>query len=250
MPSIDELRSFMHSEFGDGFPWSPSDQQKGLPPPPHQLPAPDGAKVIELPKPDASVIRKNGIWECIGQRRSRRDYVSEPLRLAELSFLLWTTQGVKETGPAYSLRTVPSAGARHPFETYLAVRNVDSLDEGLYRYLPLDHALVVLPPVEHLRRKLIFAALDQAFVGNAAVVFLWSCIPYRGEWRYGTRAHKEMLLDAGHLGQNLYLACEAIDCGTCGIGAYDQDRMNELVGVDGEDEFVVYLAPVGRTSGK
>jgi SagB-type dehydrogenase family enzyme len=175
--------------------------------------------------------------------------VAEPLSLAELSFLLWATQGVQETGPAYSLRTVPSAGARHPFETYLAVRNVESLEEGLYRYLPLDHALVVQPPVDHLRRKLIFGAQDQAFVGKAAVVFVWTCIPYRGEWRYGTRAHKEMLLDAGHLGQNLYLACEALNCGTCCIGAYDQDLMDELIGVDGKDEFVVYLAPVGHSEG-
>jgi SagB-type dehydrogenase family enzyme len=88
--------------------------------------------------------------------------------------------------------------------------------------------------------------LGQTFVGEAPVVFLWSCFPYRGEWRYHVAAHKIMLLDAGHLCQNLYLACEAMGCGTCAVAAYDQRLADRLVGVDGADEFVVYLAPVGR----
>jgi SagB-type dehydrogenase family enzyme len=248
MPTIDQLRGFLKSNFGDHATWKPSDQDQGVPPPPHQLPVPADAKVIELPKPDRSVLKKSGVWECIGERCSRRNFLGQPLTLAELSFLLWATQGVKKTGPAYSLRTVPSAGARHPFETYLAVRNVESLEEGLYRYQPLNHKLVALPPVEHLRRDLVFGTQDQEFVGRAAVVFLWACVPYRGEWRYGAHAHKPMLLDAGHLCQNLYLACEAIGCGTCAIAAYDQQKLDALLRIDGHDEFVVYLAPVGHVA--
>ena len=80
----------------------------------------------------------------------------------------------------------------------------------------------------------------------SALVFIWSCVPYRGEWRYTTKAHKVMLLDAGHVCQNLYLASESIGCGTCGIGAYDQSSVDDFLGLDGSDEFVVYLAPVGR----
>jgi nitroreductase len=78
------------------------------------------------------------------------------------------------------------------------------------------------------------------------VDFFWSCIPYRSEWRYLHEAHRVMLLDAGHLCQNLYLAVEAISCGCVAIGAYDQSRADELIGVDGVDEFTVYLAAVGR----
>jgi SagB-type dehydrogenase family enzyme len=78
------------------------------------------------------------------------------------------------------------------------------------------------------------------------VAFIWSCIPYRSEWRYNVAAHKTMLLDAGHLCQNLYLACEAVGCGTCAIGAYNQEAIDEFLGLDGEEEFVVYLAPVGK----
>jgi SagB-type dehydrogenase family enzyme len=112
--------------------------------------------------------------------------------------------------------------------------------------LPLEHSLCLIRETDDLARPITEATLGQDFVGSAPVVFIWSCVPYRGEWRYHIAAHKIMLLDAGHLCQNLYLGCEAIGCGTCAIAAYDQRLMDALVGVDGDEEFVVYLAPVGR----
>jgi len=95
-------------------------------------------------------------------------------------------------------------------------------------------------------RKLTEATLGQAFVGRAAVVFIWTTIPYRMEWRYGMAAHKVIAMDAGHVCQNLYLACEAIGAGTCAIAAYHRERMDELLRIDGENEFTIYLAPVGK----
>ena len=89
-------------------------------------------------------------------------------------------------------------------------------------------------------------AAGQSFLGNCAAVFVWACIPYRAEWRYGKRAHRLALLDAGHIGQNLYLACEAIGCGTCVVAAYDQQAFDQLLGLDGHDEMTVYLAAVGN----
>jgi len=83
-------------------------------------------------------------------------------------------------------------------------------------------------------------------VGAAAVTFVWTAIPYRMEWRYGLAAHRVILLDAGHVCQNLYLACEAIGAGTCAAAAYDQEKIDGLLGLDGKDEFVIYLAPVGK----
>jgi SagB-type dehydrogenase family enzyme len=95
-------------------------------------------------------------------------------------------------------------------------------------------------------RKLTEATLGQAFVGRAAVVFIWTAIPYHMEWRYGLAAHKVIALDAGHVCQNLYLACEAVGTGTCAVAAYHQLLMDRLVRVDGSEEFVIYLAPVGK----
>ena len=90
------------------------------------------------------------------------------------------------------------------------------------------------------------AAFNQSFVGEGAVTLIWTAIPSRMEWRYSLAAHKMIALDAGHVCQNLYLACEAIDAGTCAIAAYDQEKMDALIGVDGAEEFVIYMAPVGK----
>ena len=148
--------------------------------------------------------------------------------------------------PAVALRTVPSAGARHAFETYLAVSRVEGLEPGLYRYLPFDGQLAQLrvePQIHLLARH---AGLNQPCLGAAAVSFLWTAVAPRMEWRYDLAAHKVIAVDAGHVGQNLYLACEASDCGACVIAAYDQEGCDQLLGVDGEDEFTVYLAAVGK----
>jgi len=104
-------------------------------------------------------------------------------------------------------------------------------------------------PVAHrptIQEEMCKASYNETFVANAPVCFSWSCIPYRGEWRFKSKAHKSMLLDAGHICQNLYLAAESIGCGACAIGGYYQQGIDELLGLDGEDEFVVYLAPVGK----
>jgi len=241
-------RAFMRSNFTT-LHGARSDQTKGMPPPPVQLPPPPGARVVDLPKPAPSVLARKDVFACIHDRRSRREFGSAPLSLAELSFLLWATQGIQEviSGGRALLRTVPSGGARHPFETYLGVNRVTGLEAGLYRYLPLKHQVAFLRGSEGLREGLTDAAWGQEFAGDAAVTFVWTCVPYRGEWRYLWAAHKTMLLDAGHVCQNLYLACEAIGCGTCAIAAYDQEAADALLGVDGKDEFVVYMAPVGRT---
>ncbi len=92
------------------------------------------------------------------------------------------------------------------------------------------------------------AAFQQNWMSSAATVFIWSTIPYRTEWRYGLAAHKVILLDAGHVCQNLYLACEAISAGTCAVAAYDQELMDQLLRIDGKDEFVIYLAAVGKVN--
>jgi SagB-type dehydrogenase family enzyme len=225
-----------------------TDQKKGLPHPPLQKPAPEGALLLKLPDPHSITVANVSVAEAIATRRSHRRFTRDPLTLEELTFLLWATQGVQRVirdGVA-TLRTVPSAGARHPFETYLLVHRVTGLEPGLWRYLPLDHALVFLRADPDLPAKVTEGCLGQDFVGQGAVVFAWTVIPYRTEWRYSTFSHKVIAIDAGHLCQNLYLACAAIGAGTCAIGAYHQEKMDALLGVDGQDEFTIYLAPVGK----
>jgi SagB-type dehydrogenase family enzyme len=221
-----------------------SDQDKGAPPPAQQKEAPPGAPTVTLVPPERITLGTMPIFDTLRTRRSRRKFTREPLTLDELSFLLWATQGVQKRTPKYSLRTVPSGGARHSFETYLYLARVHGVPAGLYRYQPLDHLIVLLEKDTGIAARMDVALFEQYW--NAAVVFVWTTIPYRMEWRYLAVSHKVIALDAGHVCQNLYLACEAIGCGTCGIGAYDQEKMDRLLGVDGRDEFTIYAAPVGR----
>jgi SagB-type dehydrogenase family enzyme len=186
--------------------------------------------------------------EAIKRRKTHRRFTEKHLTLEELSFLLWSTQGMRDSNGKSnaSKRTVPSAGSRHPFETYLVVNRVTGLTPGIYRYLPLDHKIFFIYSDSVLSVKIGQACRGQDFVGSAAVVFIWTVIPCRAEWRFMMVAPKMIALDAGHLCQNLYLACEAIEAGTCAIGAYNQDKMDSLLKVDGTEEFVIYAAPVGK----
>ena len=247
MDKVKSQRKWMKSSFAE-MEEVQSDQQLKITQPPLTKAYEDKDNIINLPKVNESVLVKTNILELINNRKSQRSYTNQNISLDELSFLLWSTQGVKEIrGDNYAtIRTVPSAGARHPFETYLAVSKVEGLKKGIYRYLPLTHQLLLVFEEENLEEKISELSLGQKFAGNCAVTFIWSAVPYRGEWRYNIVAHKAMLLDAGHVCQNLYLACEAIGCGTCAIAAYDQDKFDSFLKLDGEDEFVVYLAPVGK----
>jgi SagB-type dehydrogenase family enzyme len=239
-------RMFLKSNW-DILEFGCSDQAKNLPVPPMEKAyTAENGTVIKLMMPEEwKNIGNTSLKEAILNRCSRRKYKKDKLGFEELSFLVYATQGVRKKAEKRTFRTVPSGGARHPFETYLFVWNVEGIEKGLYRYLPLEHAICLEKDYETgMETALDKATLDQFW--NAPVYFIWTAIPYRTEWRYIDASAKLIALDAGHLCQNLYLACEAVGCGTCGIGAYDQKQCDSFVGADGKDEFVIYLAPVGK----
>jgi SagB-type dehydrogenase family enzyme len=241
-------RQWLKDSIRKSVDWRHTDQSRGIPPPPPQKPVPPGAPAIPLPGPDRlEAVCDAGLLQVIRTRRSRRRYADIPLTLEELAFLLWATQGVTgRPDEAAAFRTVPSAGARHAFETYLYCRKVETLKEGIYRYLPLEHRLLFEFSEPGLADRISEACFGQRFVGQGAVTFFWSVLPYRMEWRYGPAAHRVLPMDVGHVCQNLYLAAEAIGAGTCAVAAYDQEGLDALLRLDGEEEFVIYLSPVGK----
>jgi SagB-type dehydrogenase family enzyme len=247
-PSIERNRYFLKDSVRKTIDFSRTDQSLGVRPPPIEKGYAADAERIDLVPPDKfQALPSADLRFAIANRRSRRKFTETPLTLKELSFLLWATQGIRgQTDAGHTRRTVPSAGARHALETYLGVLNVEGLSRGFYRYLPLEHQLVVEYKDGSAAEEIGWAAFRQNWMSRAATVFIWSAIPYRMEWRYGLAAHKVILLDAGHVCQNLYLACEAIGAGTCAVAAYDQELMDQLLKIDGKDEFVTYLAAVGK----
>lgn len=246
--NLQRYRYFLKDSIRKKIAFRYTDQNRGIPAPPMEKPCPDNTDRITLPGPEQwEHIPSANLTAAIGNRKSHRVYLKQSLALEELAYLLWCTQGLRGKiihGHAY--RNVPSAGCRHALETYLAILNVDGLDPGMYRYLPLSHQLAFEFSDDLLPEKMVTASLGQAYPGNSAVTFIWTTIPYRMEWRYDLAAHKVIALDAGHVCQNLYLACEAIGAGTCAIAAYDQEEMDELLGLDGEEEFAIYIASVGK----
>lgn len=240
-------RQFLRSDVWLRWSTLETDQKKKLPPPPAQKPYPMDARLFDLVSPGDLSVGTMPLVEAIRGRRTHRKYGPDPLTLEELSFLLWAAQGIDSIieDTQASRRTVPSGGGRHPFETYILVNRVEGLPPALYRYLPVEHKLVLEQQGPDLVDR-VHEGMRRQYVKDSAVVFLWTAIPYRTEWRYSVVAHKVIAIDAGHVCQNLYLAAGAIGAGMCAIAAYDQAGLDAALGVDGQDEFTVYAATLGK----
>lgn len=232
-----------------------TDKMKGLPQPEGIKRYAPNSNIVSLPAVEVNILKKQDIYDCIKDRRSIRHYSEEAMSMEELSYLLWATQGITGTNKAgLTLKTVPCSGATHTFETYLFIINVAGLEKGIYRYLPIEHALMFQLSLVDMDKRLDEISLDQPFVPHftekSAVTFVWSTTPYRSEYKFDVSAHKKILIDVGHICQNLYLAGESLNLGVCAIGIYDQEKVDKLLQLDGEEEFVVYLAAVGKKISK
>ncbi len=201
-----------------------------------------GAARITLPSPEKKV--PCSLWSCLEQRRSIRHFRDQPLSAAILSLLLWASQGITAKKYGLPLRTAPSAGALYPIETYLSIQKVTDIPAGIYHYDVAAHALERLNSGQ-FGLQLSQAALDQHFIAEAAVVFIWTAIFARSSVKYRQRAYRYVYLDAGHIAQNLALAAVACDLGSCQVGAFYDEEVNLLLGVDGREESAIYLTAIG-----
>ncbi len=196
-------------------------------------------QMITLPPP----VKKGGapLWETQSRRVSDRSYTREPLTLAQLSQLLWTTQG-KRNG---FYRLCPSAGACYPMDTYLVVNRVTDIVAGFYLYQPTSHQIQLLSSGDY-STQITTACLNQAVVARAAVIFIWVASLSRIYPKYHQRAYRYIYLEGGHICQNLSLTAKALELGCCAIGAFADDILNTLIGIDGKEKMAIYLAAVGK----
>jgi SagB-type dehydrogenase family enzyme len=182
--------------------------------------------------------------QTLQYRRSCRRFGESAISIKDLSVLLWASQGITGRAGNFFLRAAPSAGALYPVETYLSVQNVETIDGGLYHFQPAEFSLDKLSG-EFSGNKVAEAALGQSFLAQAGVVFIWSAILRRNFSKYGHRGMRYILMDAGHISQNLLLAAEALGLGACPVAAFYDDELNALLGLDGTEESVIYMAAVG-----
>ncbi len=202
------------------------------------------AATVRLPLDPRAGRRPLDLWECLTRRRSHRHYQDRPLTQAELGALVWASQGVTLATGSFLFRTAPSAGGLFPVETYVAIHRVEGVEPGLWHLNVPDFALELLAAGDY-RRELTAASLSQGFMGRAAVNFIWTGILNRARWKYRERAIRYLFLDAGHICQNLMLAATALGLGCCPVGAFFDDEVEQLIGVQPEEEVALYLAAVG-----
>jgi len=228
---------------------SHSAQNLGLDQPPNELPF-DDTNLIQLPEPGSIEVPGLDLRDAIERRRSTRVWADEPMSIEELAYMLWCTQGLKSEfqffGRAWH-RNVPSSGGKHPFETFLTINKVTGLAKGLYRYIASRHALILIddsPDV--LERNVAAAGSINHFIKNSAVVLTWVAVPERMTWFATDRGYRNLYLDGGHVGQNAYLSAMQVGCSVCTMCMFEDELYNQLVGVDGEHQFVLYACAIGK----
>ena len=185
------------------------------------------------------------IWETIAQRRSIREFSRQSITFSELSQLIWATQGITLKAWGHDFRAVASAGALYPIETYIAASRVDEIPPGIYHYDVRETQLALLKE-GHFGSNLQEAGLGQEMLAEASCVFVWTAIVERSKWKYRERAYRYIYTDAGHIGQNLYLAATALNLGCCTVGAFFDEEVDRIIGVDGTEEISVYMGAIGR----
>lgn len=202
--------------------------------------SPSGSDMI-IPLPEPREDSDISIELSLMQRRSTRSYSNESLSLADIAQILWAAQGITDL---QGHRTAPSAGALYPLEVYLVTGNVEGLAAGVYRYQPEKHQLNMLVNGDY-RDELCEAALSQSSIAKGAVSIVFSAIYERTTVKYGERGIRYVHIELGHAAQNLCLQAVAMDLGVVTVGAFDDNRVAEVLGLP-DDEKPLYIIPVGR----
>jgi len=199
----------------------------------------------KIPLPTNWDTAAKGLWQALQERRSRRNFGPTGLDLDTIARLLWASQGITGQAGRYLFRTAPSGGALYPIESYLAVNRSSEIPPGLYHFNVRDFALELLRSGDP-GPALAMAAVNQQMLARAAAVFIWTAVPRRSMSKYGERGLRYLLLDAGHICQNLLLGAESLNLAACPVAAFFDEELNALLGLDGTEESVLYLAAVGE----
>lgn len=195
---------------------------------------------IKLPEP--SLDGKKSLERTLAERRSVREYSSEPLTIRELSQILWSAQGI--TDPR-GFRTAPSAGALYPLEIYVVVGNVEGLLSGVYRYVPQNHSIVRVLEGDK-REELAKLAVEQPWVKNAAIDIVITAVYERTTAKYGERGIRYVHFEVGHAAQNVLLQATALDLGAVSVGAFYDEGLKKLLNLTAEQP--LYIIAIGRKS--
>jgi SagB-type dehydrogenase family enzyme len=190
------------------------------------------------------------VEEALWRRRSHRLFLKDAITSLNISQILWAAYGV--TKPVTrslltrgGLRAAPSAGATYPLEIYALIGNIEDIEPGVYKYIPQTHEIVGVIKND-IKKELSIAAQNQEMISVAPACLLFSAVVSRMTKRYGDRGHKRYLgMDLGHSAQNVYLQAEALNLGTCAIGAFNDAEVKKVMQLPDEEE-PLYIMPIGK----
>ncbi len=220
---------------------APADQSATKPAMPERFKTYAGARQVKLPSPD---FRGLSVEEALSRRHSVRQYSLEPITLPQLSQLLFSAQGITRSRGEQSTRTAPSAGALYPFEVYVVATRVENLPQGLYHYAVREHGLELVKGGD-LHEQISRAGLSQVSLRDAAAVIVLTAVFDRARSKYGERGFRYVYMEAGHIAQNLCLEVVSLGLGSVTVGAFSDEEVNGVIGIDGAKEAAIYLHPVG-----
>ncbi|MDA3931153.1 MAG: SagB/ThcOx family dehydrogenase [Tenericutes bacterium] len=203
----------------------------------------DNGLTIDLLK-EFKDIKQKSLSECIASRRSLRAFKDQSLTFEELSYLLWETSRVDHIENDIVYKTIPTAGATNSGETFVFINDVEKIESGVYLYIQDKHQLSLVNDDDNINEIVNKALLRQ--LRGAQVVFYFTHVLPRVEYKYAYFGPKLATLEAGHACQNLSLTAEVIDAGACAIAAYNQEETDHLLKINGADHFTIYCATVGK----
>jgi SagB-type dehydrogenase family enzyme len=191
------------------------------------------SETITLPEPNRKGLMS--LEQVVATRRSRRDFLPQPLTLEQTGQLTWAAQG-QEAGNRY--RTTPSAGATYPLELFVVT------GDGFFRYLPAKHSLEKLTE-QDLRAALASAAWGQEFIEAAPLTLVFAAQFSRTTNHYGRRGVRYVYMEAGHAAQNVHLQAEALGLGSVAVGAFDDSSVSKVLSLPNDLE-PIYMVVIGH----
>ncbi|MCL4382423.1 MAG: SagB/ThcOx family dehydrogenase [Patescibacteria group bacterium] len=180
--------------------------------------------------------------KCLIKRSSIRDFSNESLSQNVFSSLLFYSFGQRKEK---NNRFYPSAGARYPIEVYPVILNINNLNKGIYHYNVISHSLEYLWTGKNFESN-IFSCFDQPWIKHAALLLLFTSVFWRSEMKYSLRGYRFVMIDAGHMSQNAYLVSTSLKLGCCAIGGFLDDKINNLLDIDGIEESTIMVLAIGK----
>lgn len=199
------------------------------------------SKKIPLPR----IERHDDFFSLIKNRKSQRDFRPMAIPLETLSSVLEYSCGITREHAKGHSRAQASGGARFPLEVYpLVLRSSLELSSGVYHYNVRDHALDTLW-ARPFSREDVAELFTYPWIQNASVIFVITGVFQRNQMKYGQRGYRYVMIEAGHIGQNVYLNAAAFDLKCCALGGTKDKNIEKLLDIDGVTESVVYALALG-----